>query len=341
VTGPPFTLRISGAVMGVHLYGQNLMHGDQAKWVHPNATSCLSEWDLTRPVRLVGLGNGSVYGTFTFPPNAGFAALCYRFNYEQQRPRYGHGPLNLGYMPPTAFLLFPNIQLVLMELHTLSPRATAIGCSSIVTIKGKGFHILSNPRVVSLFGAAGPPRPTCSYANFGSNVTNTTVFATVLNDTHMQCRTPIPTKLGSHPVRVDFGQLTLGPTPTPTSMTGGIEWPGYRFPFGAFNMRDFYVRSADLTASLYNIEVVFKLSGYFEEMGGAACRFGRFYSSSAVLTNYSYLTCAMPPFPRHERCKYLTALAAAAAAKDYKGRVAVCLWPPQGNNLPLALQFLL
>ena len=60
-----------------------------------------------------------------------------------------------------------------------------------------------------------------------------------------------------------------------------------------------------------------------------------YIAASKQLVRHAPLTTA------RARCKYLTAFAAAAAAEDYKGRFAVCMWPPQGNNLPLALQLLL
>jgi len=290
--GPPLTLRIANAAMRVYLHGQNLMTGDQAKWVHPNASSCSSEYDLTRPQTLTSLGNGSVYGVFHFPDEALIAVLCYRFNYDEQVPA---GPWVLGYAPPTTYMLYPSIRLSLIRIVSMLPRATAIGCSSTLTIRGQGFNSLYSPLLTGVLGDIDPPTPTCSFANFGPNV-STSWPAVVINDTMMTCVTPAPSTLGNYPLRIDFGSFT-----TATTSTGLQEWPAPVFYLASYDMSQYFVTSIEPSASLYNIQADVYLRGWFEDLGVPRCRFGSWYSSATTVINSTHLRCEKPPFPTTER----------------------------------------
>ena len=74
MNGPVLTLRPAGAISTstrVYLYGTNLMEGDKAKWVRPDATSCSSEFDVFRSEGVIQEADGSAsrpkLGTHAIP----------------------------------------------------------------------------------------------------------------------------------------------------------------------------------------------------------------------------------------------------------------------------------
>ena len=114
------------------------------------------------------------------------AVLCYRHMYMQQPAVASWAP---GWADPTPYVMYKDIRLAIMQFTAVLPYGTAVGCSSSVTIWGKGFMGL---------GADTPlTSSACNFVGLGL------AAATILNDTHITCATPPPTTANArYPLKV-------------------------------------------------------------------------------------------------------------------------------------------
>ena len=291
--------------------GVNVQPGDRAKWVRADATSCSSEFDATTAsltlassgassggssgassgdgsdgavveAGMGGGGDGNVSAVFKFPPaSGGQLILCYRFNYAQQAEHPGKAK-------HTPYILFPSVRLTVLRFDKVLPSGTAVGCASALVVIGAGFA--SRPAVGSSSSTSSTAEhvadgPSCGFGSIGSE------SATVLNDTHLVCTTPVPTDTGTVAMRVDFGRLTSA---LPDAFPG----------FEIFDASASAIASVWPVGGAYNLAPIVHLRGTFgRALGTPLCRFGNWTSPplAGYAFNATHLTCRKPPFPNSAR----------------------------------------
>jgi hypothetical protein len=116
VTSPSFTIALAGLYQPVAFAGAGLTPGDSAKWVRAGSDSCDSANDATT----AEIMNDDLSATFYFGA-AGPLLLCYKFAYN-------------GTRPASAYTLFGDVRAAALRFDTVSPRATAVNCSSSLTL---------------------------------------------------------------------------------------------------------------------------------------------------------------------------------------------------------------
>ena len=289
--------------------GVNLQPGDRVKWVAADASSCSSAFDRT-PWTTVssldtdssgGASSSSVTASFAFPlSSTGLLVLCYKFNFRQQAVR--------GRVPPTPYLLFQNIQVVVLRYDELAPSGTAVGCASSLVIQGAGFSSL-----LAVMQAPETPSNATLACRFGVTEPLARSAATVLDDSRLACNSPSPQAVGTLPLRVDFD-------------VAGAEWsatarhdaafPHFAaFAAGEYSASNLVSRIDTLTpaGAAYNLQPAVSISGHFTRSYGAPrCRFGNW--TGGLVTNATYnathATCRKPLLPDSERVNLGTMLVA-------------------------------
>ena len=235
--------------------GVNLQEGDRAKWVVAGATTCDSANDAT-PFAMVDAGGRTF---FTFGATVQQLQLCYKF-------RYAGSPDASA----TPYLLFPAVTVAIVRVDHATPPATAIGCSSIVSISGEGFT------------AAGALTPTCSLGASAG-------VAVLVNDSIVTCTTPTPTSTGTAALRLDFGGATA-------------THPDVVSSFVVYDASSIALSSIFPAGGGYNLQTTVTLTGAgFESFGAPRCRFGSFEGDAGAVIDSTTLTCGKPRFPDSER----------------------------------------
>ena len=251
--------------MAITFDGVNLQAGDSAKWVRSDATGCDSPFDVTG-TSTVYAASGGMTASFVFGDAirsavyTGRLLLCYKFRYSQQLlPSW-----------PTPFILFANVNVAVVRYDSLLPRGTAIGCSSHLTVLGAGYS--------SLLGAA-MRSVHCGFAGLGQT------SATVVNDTVLHCKSPLPLAHGTYPLRIDVGSglTTLQETHFPN--------------FGTFDVSKYSIDSLQPAGGPYNMEWDVMIEGTFEDWGAPRCQFGSWIGSAGVVINSTHASCRKPQFP--------------------------------------------
>ena len=176
--------------------------GDKAKWVREDASSCDSNFDVTRTNEMQTSGGG-VAALFSFvDAPAGVLVLCYKFN-------YGEAPD--GTVTPTPFLLFDQIRVAVVRYDSVSPNGTGIGCASSLTVTGAGFNGMRLNSTTD-GGASWTLTPasdvSCAFSGLASS------SAAIVNDTTITCTSPAPTAIGTLPLKLSMGAYTLAHPPS-------------------------------------------------------------------------------------------------------------------------------
>jgi hypothetical protein len=123
--------------------------------------------------------------------------------------------------------------------------------------------------------------------------------ATLLNDTHITCATPLPSAPGAMPLRVEVGNYTASHRPSFGGFTSyDVEASAIHrvrmLPGGTYPVGGAFSEPADIF-----------LSGTFEDYGTPRCRFshssvgelgGVWMGTSGVVHNASLATCGKPRF---------------------------------------------
>ena len=220
--------------------------GDRAKWVRADASDCSSEYDVLPWSAVTGNGlAGGVTATFDVGRAAvGLAALCYKFNYQLAAAAAD--------VHPTAYLLFPHVRAAVVSFDSVTPRGTAIGCSSNLTVEGAGFMALASIANDSHLSASSQPSLTCTFSQLGS------VPATLLNDSRLVCASIVPTSAGALPLRIELGQYTTSlPTPFPS--------------FAAYDASVHQISSMYPAGGAYNLAKLVGIQGTVASYGEALC----------------------------------------------------------------------
>ena len=276
ITAPTASIFLASSVATVTLEGANVQPGDRAKWVRAEAKSCSSEYDAL-PWSAVTAATpaqaGSVTASFSVDRAAiGLLALCYKFNYQ-------HQPASAPQAPPTPYLLFPHIRVAVVSFDSVTPRGTAVGCASNLTIDGAGFTALASVANASHVSASSPaPAITCAFGSVGS------ALATLLTDTRLVCTTIVPTAAAPLPLRIELGQHTASlPAAFPT--------------FEAYDASKHQISSMLPAGGAYNLAKLVGLKGMVASYGEALCRFGNFTGPVVAVPNSSFAWCRKPAFP--------------------------------------------
>ena len=223
------------------------------------APDCTSAFDATSISPVVELSDGTLGASFSFlRSSAGLLSLCYQFRYQQH--------VNV---PSTAFLLQSGIQATVVAFDDVMPQATALGCSSNLTISGLGFH--------GFAAASEAPPPTCAFGGLGSTA------ATVIDDTRLTCRTVAPNAAGPLPLRIELGEYTSAhPAAFPS--------------FVAYDATAHFIGSLQPLGGTYSVESGLAMRGSFAGFGTPRCRFGRLGEGIVRILNGSEATCLKPRF---------------------------------------------
>ena len=270
------------------------------QWVVENATSCDSTFDATHYTIVTSTDSSDdppkYTAEFTFGTmgtTTGVVVLCYKFAYAQQVAEPG----SVGFVPPTPYMLFPNIRTAVVEFDAVSPTATGIGCASNVTISGKGFSaILVNRAIVDAH--AGGVR--CTFGGGSAVIGRASTVATVVNDTMIRCISGRPLAVGSYSLRVDV--LTVnGAVLTAHLVDTFSSW-------GAFDPAVYRIDSMLPAGGAYNLQPDIVIRGSFSDEGEPRCRFTSidqptisWVGLAGTVANASYATCRKPRFPDSQR----------------------------------------
>ena len=263
---PALSVARVSSVQEITFVGVNLQSGDAAKWVSSSADSCDSANDAT-PISPVAAGGKA---SFSLGGDVQQLQLCYKFRYATSGGA------------ATSFLLFPSIKLSLMRVDTATPAATAVGCSSVITILGAGF--LATPSLA----------PACTLGSSGVGT------AVVVSDTLVRCTTPAPATTGTVALRLDFGGVTASN-------------PAVVSNFAIYDAASITLSSIYPAGGGYNLKTSVFLTGSFVNYGAPRCRFGDWEGAAGTVTNATYLTCGKPSFPdsaRNSLGEYLVTVAA-------------------------------
>ena len=254
-----------GEEISIRFIGDNTRDGDFAKWL-PQAEGGVS-CDGAASTKLTIVENQAA--TFRFE-SVGRHVLCYKWNFD-----------GLSY-PSSAFVAFDDVVAIVVEVSTVSPVGTAIGCASNLTIHGAGLELLP----------AGSPLA-CSFGWLGSTP------LTLLSDSLASCLTPTG---GAFRRRLDeSGEVS---EQLPLSLRVG-EGDGLLLEASileAFEVYDpFHVRidTASPAGGSYNLPADVALTGRFLRFGPLRCRFGPdFLSTAATMSaDGTAMVCAKPRFP--------------------------------------------
>ena len=281
VHSPIVTVLRAGTVASVSLSGAGMQSGDLAKWVRANATDCSSNFDAIQasPTRVAAADAGAkVIFSVVVPYTAiGLLALCYKFNYQ-------------GRAASTSYVLFPAIRAAVVSFERVSPRATAVGCISNLTIDGAGFDaIAALVDGLSLQSNLSLPQlgPTAAHLMCGFGALGS-MPAAVLSDTRIVCRTIAPTAVGTLPLRIDISGYTAALSAA--------------FPsFHAYNASLHQLRRISPAGGVYHLAREVGLHGDgFADFGSPRCRFdlnSEGDDNIAAFVNASFVTCRKPSFP--------------------------------------------
>lgn len=183
-------------------------------------------------------------------------------------------------------MLFPHIRVSVVRYDNVRPYGTAIGCSSVVTVRGAGFRGLlpvDELRPDALTGdvnASGASHPllTCGFGELGLTA------AMIVDDTTLSCATPVPTAAGTVEMRVDLGTLTRS--------HGSVN-----SAFGVFDQSAIHLHTLMPSGGAYNLEPNVSLTGIFEDWGDPRCRFYEWTGSRGLVINTTHAICSKPRFP--------------------------------------------
>ena len=257
-----------------------------AKWVIPQAPDCGTQYEVIPPVEILTYTVNGVTGLgarFGFPTWPGQLKLCYRFNYYP--PASGCRQKSCALHDTSGYMIFENIRLNVIEYDHVVPFGTAMGCSSVVTVRGRGF----------LAGGGGEVLPvTCGF-DMGDHYQHTR--ATILNDTAISCATAAPTVVGTFPMRLDWGHHMFG---LPRGFLS-TEHPDAFTSFVSFSHDVNMVTAVRPAAGPYQDTAAVDVYGSFVNYGQPGCRFGSWMGSWATWINRTYVRCEKPPFPATER----------------------------------------
>jgi len=277
--------------------GVGLQAGDRAKWVHAGSEMsdfpCASMNDATISVLI----SADLDANFYFPA-PGPLMLCYKFN-------FGGNSRTSGWQP------FDQIRAAIVHFDYVLPRATAVNCSSNVTLHGAGFNsLLMAPFETTSLLKCNFTSPvftnTSSVATSiqdaslqGASLDSDVLMdATVVNDSHIMCATPMAPRTGVMPIAFD--------------VIGGnyTDVHGATFDFLTYDVEDSFIQSLRMlpdggypVGGAYNLPAALTAAGAFEDYGVPRCRFtstdssgGVVLSHGAIVHNASFLTCDKPLF---------------------------------------------
>lgn len=309
----------------VALDGTSMYDGDLAKWVRLDAPSCESRFDASRAVDVrgswsssddgssTGGSNNSANGTSHFRLSAKFffshpgaMQLCYKF-------RFG------GRIAPSAYILFPHIRAIAFGVHSLLPTGTAINCSTQILVRGLGFAALG-PMLRWVGLSADSVK--CNFSDaFGALSNNSSAYfshrdATVMNDTHIYCNTPLPVIAGRLPVRIDVMGVESRSHHIAGAVGDGLHV--YEPTYSQIDSIRLKAGGANPVGGAFDRVHTLQLVGRFEDHALPRCRFssalpdaagGVWYGGggegswegAAIVHNESFATCTKPAFPGSTR----------------------------------------
>jgi hypothetical protein len=146
--------------------GTNIADGDEAKFVYSadaaSAASVSCDDDSLSATANSSVANGNATFSLLSSNVTGLLVLCYSFRYAGAS----------SHVQPAPFALFPSIMVAAIRYDGASPNATAVNCSSDITVLGSGFMA---------FGSATPTSHYCDFEGLSM------VPATLVNDSAIRC----------------------------------------------------------------------------------------------------------------------------------------------------------
>ena len=253
--GPPMTIAIVNHSLTIRIEGFHVRTFDEAYWIPEDSAPliCPANPAANSQATQVGRISDGV-AAFKFG-HAKVFVLCYKFR-------------RLGY-----YQLFPRIQALVVQYHEVSPRASAFGCATTITVEGLGFGALRD------YSQLLPP-VTCDFEGLGRSPSS------IWSDNMLKCIMPPPVN-DTYALRIQVGHLTNDTLPTIATID-------------VFNASDSAVFSVSPRASSYNTGPNVELTGRFEDYGDARCSFGTLLGPATVL-NTTHATCQKPVSPSGAR----------------------------------------
>lgn len=234
--------------------GVNIDAGDSVRWVPAASVGC-STRDL--PTGTFTAANADDNGRVEFRlSQPGLYVLCYKWRYAAD-----------AYQRASVFIRFPNIRLAVVSIfgEGITPRGTALGCVTRVTVPGLWFDLLEGLPLSCRYGTATETWPITTRTN-----------------TTLTCETPSVTVADSQAVRLILG--------------GHVFEVLESFEF--ISLASVRIDSALPAGGLYNGELPVVLKGgSFVDFGGARCSFGEFVGPPATVISSSHAICPKPAFP--------------------------------------------
>lgn len=247
---PEHSVGAVGVAARVTFAGVGLRAGDAAKWLPAGSTGC----DAAGATADASI-NADGSATFVLAA-AGLHYLCFRFS------DVAHPP----------WLAFRSIEFSAVSIESISPRGTAIGCQSVVSVRGQGLGAPAGATIECIWGALGGAK-------------GIALPAVLWGDSVISCSSPSPDRVGSAELQLRFASSLSG------DIWGDIDVIG---DFVAFDPDSIELTTGSgsevgmvLPAGApYNIALDVAVSGHgLIDVGGAACSFGGHVGGPALASS--------------------------------------------------------